>query len=131
MKLEDLEIYQLSIELGKKVWTKVYGWDYFTKDTLGKQLIRASNSVALNIAEGFGRYTYKETKQFSYYARGSLYEAKSCIEKAYHRKLIPEEEYQELLKAITNLGVKLNNYITSIRNKINHLINNKFQLNYY
>lgn len=118
MKLEDLEIYQLSIKLGEEIWTKVYKWDYFTKDTLGKQLVRASDSVALNIAEGFGRFNYKETKQFSYYARGSLYETKSCIEKAYNRELISEENYQKLLKDITNLGVKLNNYITSIKNKI-------------
>ncbi len=120
MKLEDLEIYQLSIELGEKVWIKVYEWDYFTKDTLGKQLIRACDSVALNIAEGFGRYAYKQTKQFSYYACGSLYETKSCIDKAHNRKLISEIESQKLLKDITNLGVKLNNYITSLRSKINN-----------
>lgn len=62
MTLEDLEIYQLAMILEDKIWTKVYEWDNFTKDTLGKQLIRACDSVGLNIAERFGRYTYKETR---------------------------------------------------------------------
>lgn len=120
MKLEDLEIYQIAMGIGEKVWSNVEKWDYFVKDTLGKQLVRAGDSVALNIAEGFGRFTYKETKQFAYYSRGSLYETKSAIQKAYNRKLVSEKNYQELLSEIQNLGVKLNNFITVLRNKINN-----------
>ena len=120
MKLEDLEIYQLAMDLGEKVWNEIDKWKYFEKDTLGKQLVRACDSVSLNIAEGFGRYTYKETRQFSYYARGSLYETKSCLQKAFNRKLISEESHDQLVKDIINLGVKLNNYISAIRNKINN-----------
>ncbi len=117
MKLTDLEIYQLAIQLGEKVWQSVSKWDYFTKDTLGKQFIRASDSIALNIAEGFGRFSYKETKQFAYYARGSLFETQTCIQKALNRNLIDEELYRELLNEIKNLGVKINNYITYLRNQ--------------
>jgi four helix bundle protein len=120
MNLEDLEIYRLAMELGDRVWEKTEKWDYFLKDTLGKQLVRSSDSVALNIAEGFGRFTFKETRQFSYYARGSLYETKACLQKAYNRNLIEEDSYTQLMHDIKNLGVKLNNYITSIKNKINN-----------
>ena len=73
MNLEELQVYQLSMELGEKIWKIVSEWNYFSKDTIGKQLIRNSDSVAANIAEGFGRYHFKKTKNFSYYARGSLY----------------------------------------------------------
>ena len=120
MRLEELEIYQLAMDLGEKVWSNINNWKYFEKDSLGKQLVRACDSVALNIAEGFGRYTYKETRQFSYYARGSLYEAKTCIQKAFNRKLISEENHDQLVKDTINLGVKLNNYISALKNKINN-----------
>lgn len=39
MKLEELKIYTLSMDLGEKVWTIVLKWDWFTKDTIGKQLV--------------------------------------------------------------------------------------------
>jgi four helix bundle protein len=77
MKLEELRVYQLSMNLAEEVWEIVIKWDYFAKDTIGKQLIKASDSVAANLSEGFGRFFYKEERQFCYYSRGSLYEAKT------------------------------------------------------
>jgi hypothetical protein len=40
MKLEELQVYQLSMEMGERVWNIVIKWDYFPKDTIGKQLNR-------------------------------------------------------------------------------------------
>lgn len=114
MKLEELQVYQLSMEIGEKVWKIVFKWDYFGKDTIGKQLVRSADSVAANISEGFGRYHYKDSKNFNYYSRGSLYETKTWLTKAYNREMINEDEYQTLIREINNLGVKLNNYIKSI-----------------
>jgi hypothetical protein len=39
---------------------------------------------------------------------------KTWITKAYNRKLISNEDYQNFFKEINNIGVKLNNYINSI-----------------
>ena len=114
MKLEELQVYQLSMAIGEKVWNIVINWDYFLKDTIGKQMVRAVDSVAANLSEGFGRYHYKEAKNFSYYSRGSLYETKTWLTKAYNRNLITEKEFQIFQNEINNIGVKLNNYIKSI-----------------
>ena len=114
MKLEELQVYQLSMNIGEKVWNIVIKWDYFSKDTIGKQLVRAVDSVAANLSEGFGRYHYKEAKHFSYYSRGSLYETKTWLTKASNRKLISEDEFQFFTNEIDRIGVKLNNYIKSI-----------------
>ena len=38
MKLEELRVYQLAMEIGDLVWAIVQKWDYFPKDTLGKQI---------------------------------------------------------------------------------------------
>ena len=114
MKLEELNVYNLAMELGERVWNIVIKWDYFAKDTVGKQLVRAIDSVAANLSEGFGRYHYRETKNFGYYSRGSLYESKTWLTKAHNRKLISDEDYDYFMKEINNLGIKLNNYIKSI-----------------
>lgn len=47
-----------------KVWNIVCKWEYFAKDTIGKQWVRAADSVAANISEGFGRFTGKDSKNF-------------------------------------------------------------------
>jgi len=114
MKLEELRVYQLSLNLAEEIWMIVVKWDYFSKDTIGKQLVRSADSVSANLSEGFGRYFYKEEKQFCYYSRGSLYETKTWLTKASNRKLISNEDFEKFEKEINDLGVKLNNYINAI-----------------
>lgn len=114
MKLEELKVYELSMDLGERVWTIVEKWDYFAKDTIGKQLVRSVDSVAANLSEGFGRFHYKDSKNFTYYSRGSLYETKTWIRKAKNRKLIEEEDYSKFVEDINMIGRMLNSYIKSI-----------------
>lgn len=114
MKLEELQVYQLSMELGEKIWEIVINWNYFLKDTIGKQLVRAADSVAANLSEGFGRFFYKENKQLCYYSRGSLFETKTCLTKSKNRKLITEVQFENFSKDIDLIGKKLNSYINSI-----------------
>ncbi len=114
MRLEELRVYTLSMEMGEKVWNIVVGWNYFEKDTVGKQLVRAIDSVAANLSEGFGRYHYKETINFGYYSRGSLYETRTWLTKAHSRNLITGEVFQKFMMEIDDIGVKLNNYLRSI-----------------
>ena len=117
MKLEELQVYKLSMEIAEKIWTLVIQWDYFTKDTIGKQLVRAADSIAANLSEGFGRYHFKENTNFSYYSRGSLYETKTWLVKAHNRKQISHEDFEIFIHQIDIIGVKLNNYINSIGKK--------------
>jgi len=114
MQLDELRVYTLSMEMGEKVWNIVVGWNYFAKDTIGKQLVRAVDSVASNLSEGFGRYHFKETINFGYYSRGSLYETRTWLTKAHNRGLITGEVFNQLMKEVDDIGVKLNNYIRSI-----------------
>jgi four helix bundle protein len=114
MKLEDFNVYQMAMETGEEVWKIVITWDYFAKDTIGKQFVRAIDSVAANLSEGVGRYHYKEAKNFSYYSRGSLFESKTWLTKAHNRNLIETEDYNRISAALESIGVKINNYIKSI-----------------
>jgi len=122
MRLEELRVYALSMEMGEKAWNIVVGWNYFEMDTVGKQLVRAVDSVAANLSEGFGRYHYKETINFGYYSRGSLYETRTWLTKAHNRGLITGEVFQKFMMEIDDIGVKLNNYIRSIGKKKSHQV---------
>ena len=113
MKLEELRVYSLSMEIAENIWLIVKEWDYFTKDTVGKQLVRAVDSIAANLSEGYGRYHYREKINFSYYSRGSLFETKTWLKKAHNRKLLTDESYDLFSNMISDIGIKLNNYINS------------------
>jgi four helix bundle protein len=113
-RIEDLEVYMLSEELANEVWDVVIKWDYFTKDTVGKQVCRSADSISANIAEGYGRFHYKENKNFCYYSRGSILETKSFLRKMKHRNLITAEGYETLFNKLEVIHIKLNAYIKYI-----------------
>ena len=115
-KLEDLEVYQMAMALGDRIHAIVIQWQNFYRWTLGKQLIESGDSIAANISEGYGRYFYKENKNFCFYARGSLTETKTWLTKALNRKLISEAEANLILSEMEILHMKLNSYINSIGN---------------
>ncbi len=117
MKLEELQVYQLAMQTAEKIWNIVINWNYFEKDTVGKQLVKAADSIASNLSEGFGRFFYKENKQFCYYSRGSLFETKTWIAKANNRGLIGNEDFENFKVDIDFIGKKLNSYINSIGKK--------------
>src|ERR1700744_862555 len=115
-RLEDLEVYTFSEQFADEIWFIVIEWEYFAKDTIGKQLSRSADSIGANIAEGFGRYHYKENKNFCYFSRGSIIETKSWLRKAKNRELIPETQYTELISQLEIIHLKLNIYIKHIGN---------------
>lgn len=83
---ENLRIYQISEDLADKIWLIVESWNKFSRDTVGKQIVRSVDSIGANIAEGAGRYTFKENKRFAHIARGSLYETKHWLRETYFQK---------------------------------------------
>src|SRR5258706_16287268 len=114
LRLEDLEVYKVAMEIGEIVWNVVDKWDYFPKKTLGAQYVEAADSIAMNTSEGYGRFHFKENKNFCYYSRGSAKETLTATTKAKQRKLIPEEEFA-LLSQKLDLYFRLSfGYINSI-----------------
>jgi four helix bundle protein len=117
--LEDFKAYNLAMEIGEQVWDIVKEWNYFEKDTIGKQLVRAFDSIAANLSEGLGRYHYREAKNFAYYSRGSLFETKTWVAKAGNRDLITQERFLEIQSNLEILGKMINSYIKTIGSNTN------------
>jgi four helix bundle protein len=80
---EDLEIYQISVELSVEIYRLVKKFPKEETYGISDQLRRAVTSIGANIAEGFGRYHYKDKLVFFYNTRGSVYEVRHFLEIAY------------------------------------------------
>ena len=113
-KLEDFRAYNLAMDVGEMVWDVIVKWGYFEKDTVGKQFVKAVDSIAANLSEGLGRYHYRESKNFAYYSRGSLFETRTWLQKALNRKLIAESDSLLIDSKLNTLGKMINTYINSI-----------------
>jgi len=111
LKLNDIEAYKIAFKLSNTVWDIVLRWDYFAKDTVGKQFIKAVDSISANLAEGFGRYGKKDKIKFYRYSFGSLYESLDWNEKSHTRKLLNEDEYSLIFTDLIKLPKSINSLI--------------------
>lgn len=111
---ENLQIYKLAEKLADEIWKLVSEWDYFSRDTVGKQIVRSADSIGANIAEGSGRGSYQDNRRFVRIARGSLNETQHWLRRAYKRNLLSTEKVEVLKPIIVELAPKLNAYLASI-----------------
>jgi four helix bundle protein len=114
---ENLRVYKLSESLADEIWRIVSAWNNLARDTVGKQLIRAADSIGANIAEGEGRGSYQDNRRFIRIARGSLQETQHWLRRAYNRHLLSEEQIKKLKPLIDTLAPTLNAYLRSIGSK--------------
>jgi len=115
MKLEELEVYKLAQELSSLAWDACRILDWHDKKLMGDQFLRATDSIAANIAEGYGRHHYLDRNKFNLNARGSLVEATHWCELLFCRKKIAPADYQLFLDKAKILSIKLNNFIRATR----------------
>lgn len=116
--LKDLNSYNISFDLSNYVWNIVVKWDYFAKDTIGKQFERSIDSISANIAEGFGRYHKKDKILFYRYSYGSIQESISWIEKAKCRNLVSAEQYNKITSDLKVLPKEVNALIKFTNDKL-------------
>src|SRR5262245_41805709 len=76
VEFTDLEVFRLADALGDCVWEIVVRWVRFPRDSVGVQLVSATDSIGANIAEGHGSGTPAENRRFGRYAKRSLNETR-------------------------------------------------------
>jgi four helix bundle protein len=111
---ENLRVYQLAETLADKIWKVVVKWDHFAKATVGEQIVDAVDGIGSNLAEGTGRGSLRDNRRFVKIARGSLYETKHWLRRAYRRKLLTDEEVCDLKPIVEELLPTLNAYFRSL-----------------
>lgn len=100
---KNLDVWKQSRELVSLIYTVVSNFPEEEKFGLTSQLKRAAISIPSNIAEGIGRNSKKETKQFCHIAKGSLYEVETQIFLAIDLQFISEKESARVFEQITTV----------------------------
>lgn len=109
-----LRVYQLSEQLADHIWKTVLTWNHFSRDTVGKQIVRAADGIGANIAEGAARRSFADNRRFIRIARGSLNETRHWLRRASTRKLLLPEDGKTLHDLVFQLQPVLNAYLRSI-----------------
>ena len=118
LQLNDINAYKAAFHIVNEVWDIVDAWKPFARDTLGKQFVRSMDSIAGNIAEGFGRFTKKEKIQFYRYSYGSITESLHWNEMAKRRKLLSETQYKHIFQELKKLPKEVHHLIRFTNNKL-------------
>jgi four helix bundle protein len=113
----NLRVYQLAEGLADDIWDVVTRWNVFARDTVGKQMVRSADSISANIAEGSGRGSVVENRRFVRISRGSMYETRNWLRRAFRRKLITSKQVESLSKGLDELTLTLNGYLRSLTDK--------------
>ena len=108
---EELECWKKATELRRKLSVLVQKFPEEEKYKLTDQILRASRSVTSNIAEGFGRYDYREYAHVCRLSRGSLFELMDHLIVARDEKYISEQEFVEFKTEIQDCAIVLNGFI--------------------
>jgi four helix bundle protein len=112
--LEELRVYCAAEQITDAIWQAVVEWNQFAKDTVGKQVVRAADSIGANIAEGYGRGSFVDNRRFVKIARGSLYETRYFLRRAERRQLVSSDDAAHLHAMLQSLAPSLNAYLRSI-----------------
>jgi len=112
-----MTVYKYAEQLADMIWDDFDNWPEKAQRTIGYQIIRSADSIAANLAEGYGRFTHADRKRFYIIARGSFEETKAWLRKAIRREIVSSpsriEEYKTLIDA---LGPLLNGFIRATKN---------------
>ena len=113
---EKLIVYQKAISYADRIcaitekFPRGYGF-------LSDQLNRASVSIAANIAEGNGRFTIPDRKNFFMIARGSVQECVALMEISFRRNLLAADAHVQLRSDLEEISKMLSGLINGLENR--------------
>jgi len=108
---EDLECWKACTDFRRFIRGLIRKLPAEEKYELASRMRRASRSITNNIAEGYGRFHFKENAQFSRQSRGSLYELKDDLIISLDEQYITQDEFQEGVQKFEKCVSLLNGYI--------------------
>lgn len=102
-KFEKLKIWQMAMDFGEVINQMIKRFPKEEMYNLSSQIMRAADSVALNISEGSICQSNPEFRRFLGYSVRLLAEVVTCLHKSMRRKYISEEEFNTHYEFAFNL----------------------------
>ena len=115
----ELDAWKKAKGLTKDVYKVTGTFPTEEKYNIISQKRRAIVSVCNNIAEGFGRFFYKDKKRFYYQARGSIQEIQALLILSYELEYISKEIYTDLFARSISVLKLINGLISSVGGNVN------------
>jgi four helix bundle protein len=119
LNLFKFELNQVARELSKAAWKIFIILPKQIQYGTGDQFLSSADSVQANIAEGHGRFHYKDKMKFEFNARGSLYEALSWSQILFERALISQSDYDQFSELCIRVSFMLNAHIRYLNSQAN------------
>lgn len=108
---QNLDAWKVSMQLVKEIYVLTKNYPKEELYALTSQTKRAAVSVPSNIAEGMGRKHKKDTLQFLYVSRGSLYELETVLNIAVMVEVMTESDFKLILPTLEKAMQVLNGLI--------------------
>ena len=117
----ELDVWKQSRQLVKQIYGLTKHFPKEEQYGLSSQMRRCSVSIPSNIAEGHGRNHIKDSLQFFFIARGSLYELETQLYLSNDLGYFSSEILVEILEKVTNCKQMLNGLIRYFENRITNV----------
>lgn len=114
----ELEVWKMARELKKEIESLTKNFPAEEKFKLTDQLIRSARSINANIAEGHGRFSYKDQLHFCIQARGSVSETLNHLIDAFDCNYINKNQLEYFKSKIDEVSRLLNGYIAYLRKNV-------------
>ena len=111
---EDLDVWKVGRQIRKELYVLATGFPKQEQYCLSQQIRTAAISLTANIAEGYGRFHYKENIQYCRIARGSAYELLDHLITCKDLEYVSEKQYDDLQVQLRRFVQLINGYIRSI-----------------
>lgn len=115
---QDLEVWKQSKDLVRDIYQLTKKFPKEEQFGLVNQLRRAAVSIPSNIAEGCGRNHNKDSIQFFFIARGSLYEVETQIIISSDLDYLSNDEKVVIIERIQTCKKLLNGFINYFQNRV-------------
>lgn len=117
LPIERMDVFLSFVQVADWVWERVSGWQPLAQDTVGKQLIRAIDSVGANLVEGDGRFAKGDGLHFFTIARASARETRYWLERARVRHLLSDDDVTAQMRILEAATRQLNTLIAYRRSR--------------
>jgi four helix bundle protein len=111
---EDLDVWKVGREIRKDLYGLANQFPKHEQYCLGQQVRTAAVSLTANIAEGYGRFHFKENIQFCRIARGSAYELLDHLIACTDQGYLDKSQHESLRGKLLRFVQLINGYIRSI-----------------
>jgi len=117
MDYKELEVWKESKDLVKQIYKVTESFPSTEQFGLINQIRRCSISIPSNIAEGIGRNHIKDTLQFLFIARGSLFELETQLILSFELSFISSEDYKNTIEKVHLCMKLISGFINYYENK--------------